>query len=124
MRGATPARDGALAMTTAPQPPHAPVLRRHREMAICCYWAQSDYREIHNGADYVERGDPRGIDPRILRSAQLAADCEASGEPGARHEAWNEGYLARSRRGLYADEPVNPYPKADARPLPAEGERT
>lgn len=54
------------------------VTRSHRELAICAYWAQSDYREIHCGAGYVEHGDLRGIDPRIFRQAQALADIEAA----------------------------------------------
>lgn len=87
----------------------AAVTRRHREGAFAAMGVQ--FAAIHPyAATFLETGaDPHDIYPIAARVAQLAADCEARGK----HEAWDEGYLARSRRGLYADEPVNPYPKAD-----------
>jgi hypothetical protein len=55
------------------------VTRKHRELALCGYWARPDYREIHCGAAYVESGDTRAIDPRVIRQAQALADIEAAG---------------------------------------------
>jgi hypothetical protein len=49
------------------------VQRRHRRIALCGFYDADDYREIHNGADYVDRGDVRGIDPRVIRWAKSLA---------------------------------------------------
>ncbi len=110
----------------------AEVTKRHRELAICTYWAQRDYREIHNGADYVDRGDPRGIDPRILRQSQALADIEAEALAAApqpvkafaqsilhgdeKHRAW----LLRAAEQFDRGEPVE---RPDPQPVKAEDER-
>lgn len=68
----------ALAAVDGPVP-----TRAHREMAITIYWAQPDYREIPCGNDYVERGNMRGIDPRVQRFALALATIEHKARRGA-----------------------------------------
>lgn len=82
-------------MTTAPQPPHAPVLRRHREMALVTIFPATTDHAV-NRPDEIERWLGFGGDylPGCNRVAQLAADCEARGEPGALNRAWEEGRQA------------------------------
>lgn len=97
---------------TAPQPPHAPVLRRHRLEALLTEFPDCDKFGFSVETErWLEYGGT--LFPCDNRIAQLAADCEARGK----YEAWNEGY-AQAEEDLDCDtdrtmRTENPYPKAD-----------
>lgn len=69
-------------MASFPQPPHAPVLRRHRELTLQTFYPGLVH--MPNELHWVETGETQhaGQTPNTFfdRIAQLAADCEARGD--------------------------------------------